>query len=171
MITDFVLIPDRLERRFGQTRSVQQVPRAQTHKGGARNDTIGVQNASRPECLRHSPQLLVHVFLRDLVKVSADDHICPPIDPARDQFRETLPVTTGKFFKGHDRHDRVRVGCHKTDERFKIELSKEIRGDHQPKGDAHITETFPNTLVVKLVIAEMAYLHSEILTGKSMNYI
>src|SRR5258708_40067956 len=103
MIPHIMLIPNGLKWRFDHTRSVEQIPRTQTHERGARNDTIGVQNASWPECLCHSLQLLIHVFLRDLVKVSADDHVCPPINPARNQFRETLPVTTGKLFKGHNR--------------------------------------------------------------------
>jgi hypothetical protein len=49
----------------------------------------------------------------------------PPIELARDKFRETLPVTTGKLLEGHNQCDRVRVGCYEADERFRIELGKE----------------------------------------------
>jgi hypothetical protein len=130
MITHSMLIPDGLEWRFGEIGFVEQIPRAQTHEGRARDHTVGVQNTSRPECLRDSLQLLVHIFLRDLVKVSADDHVCPPIEATRDEFRETLPVTAWKLLEGHNWYDRIRVGCHKADERFKVELLKEGQRDH-----------------------------------------
>jgi len=65
------------------------------------------------------------MILRDLVQVSANNHVRSPIEPARDKLRETLPVTTRKLFEGHDRYDCIRVGCHEADERFKIELGKE----------------------------------------------
>ena len=109
MVAHSMVTPDAREWGFDGVRIVEQIPRAQTHEGGARDYTIGVQNASRPECLCNNPQLLIHIFLRDLVKVSADDHVCPAIDAARDEFRETLPITTGELFKGNNWHDRVRV--------------------------------------------------------------
>jgi hypothetical protein len=111
-----MLIPEALIWGFGGTRFVKQIPRAQTHKGGARDNTIGVQNISRPEDLCHSPQLLIHVVLRDLVKMSAHDHVCPAIEAARDKFRKTLPVTTGELLKGDNRYDCIRVGCHEANE-------------------------------------------------------
>ena len=101
------------------------MPCALTHVGGTRDHTIGVQNTLRPECLCHSLQLLIHIFLRDMVQVSADNHIRPPIEPARDKFGETLPVITGNLLERHNRYDRIRFGCHEADERFKIELGKE----------------------------------------------
>ena len=69
--------------------------------------------------------MLFHIFWRDLIEVSADDHICPPIEAARDKGRETLPVATGKLFKGDDRHNSVRFGCDKADERLEGELRVE----------------------------------------------
>ena len=60
-----------------------------------------------------------------MVQVSADNHVRPPIEPARDKIRETLPVTTGNLIERHNRDDRIRVGCDEADERFKIELGKE----------------------------------------------
>jgi hypothetical protein len=84
--------------------------------------TTGVQNASRPGCLCQSPQSLIHIHRRELVQVSADDHVRPPIDPARDKFKVTLPVATWNLIERHNRYDCVRVGCH---EQFKIELGKE----------------------------------------------
>ena len=65
------------------------------------------------------------MFLRDLVQVSADNYVRPPIEPARNRFRETLPVSMRNILERHNRYDRVRVGRHETDERFKIELGKE----------------------------------------------
>ena len=83
-----------------------------------------MQYASRPEYLCHSFQLLIYIFLRNLVQVRADNHVRLPIEPACDKFRETLPVTTGNLLERYNRYDRVRVGCHEADERFKIELGK-----------------------------------------------
>ena len=124
MITQRTLIPNGLEQGFGRFRYVNQISRAQTHEG-ARDDTIGVQHATRPESLFHRLQLLIHIFRRDLVQVSADNHIRPPIEPTRDKCRELLPVTMGKLLERHDRYDRVRVGFQDADERFRIELEKE----------------------------------------------
>jgi hypothetical protein len=87
--------------------------------------TIGVQNTSWPGCLCQSPQLLIHILRRDLVQVSADDQVRPPIDPARDKLKETLPVTTWNLIERYNRYDCVRVGCHEASEQFKIELGKE----------------------------------------------
>ena len=70
-------------------------------------------------------QLLVHIFLRDVVQVGADNHVRPPMEPARDKGREPLPVTMGKLLERHDWYDRIRAGCHEADERFRIELRKE----------------------------------------------
>ena len=125
MITYNLLIPDGLKRRFGPYRLVEQIPRTETHEGGARDHTIGVQNTLRPECLCHGLQLLIHIVLRDLVQVSANNHVRPAIEPVRDKFRETFPATTWDLLERHNRYDRVRVGCHEADERLKIELGKE----------------------------------------------
>jgi hypothetical protein len=62
--------------------------------------------------------------------VGTDDHVCPPIEEACDKFRETLPVTAWKLLEGHNWYDRIRVGCHKADERFRVELLKKVRRDH-----------------------------------------
>ena len=99
MITHNMLIMDGLEWRLFRIRPVEQIPCTYTHEGGARDDTIGVQNALRPECFCHSLQLRILIFLRDLVQVSADNHVRPPIEPARNKFRETLPVTTRNLFE------------------------------------------------------------------------
>jgi len=120
-----LLIPDGLKRGFGYARLVEQIPRTQTHERGARDNTIGVQNTFRPECLCHSLQLLIHIVLRDLVQVSANNHVRPPIESIRDKFRETFPITTWDLLERHYRYDRIRVRCHEADERFKIELGKE----------------------------------------------
>jgi len=125
MITHNPLIPDGLKRRLGHTRLVEQIHRTETHEGGARDHTTGVQNTLRPECLCHGLQLLTHIVLRDLVQVSANDHVRPAIEPVRDKVRETFPVTTWDLLERHNRYDRVRVRCHEADERFKIELGKE----------------------------------------------
>ena len=69
--------------------------------------------------------MLFHILLRDLIEVSADNHVCPPIEAARDKVRETLPVTTGKLLKGDNRHYGVRIGCDKADERLEVELRVE----------------------------------------------
>ena len=124
MISHGMLIPNGLEWRFGRIRSVEQISCAKTYEG-ARDDTMGVQHASRPERLFHRLQLFIHISLRDLVQVCTDDHVRPPIEPARDECKEPLPVTMGKLIERHNRCDRVRVGCHEADERFKIELEKE----------------------------------------------
>jgi len=144
-----MLIPDGLKRRFGHTRLVEQIHRTQTHEGGARDHTIGVPNTLRPECLGHSPQLLIYIVLRDLVQVSANNRVRPPIEPVRDKFRETFPVATRDLLERHNRYDRVRVRCHEAEERFKIELGETRSGviiwqQRKP----HITETFTDTLVV-----------------------
>ena len=125
MITYRTFIPDGLERRFGQNRSIEQIPCTQTHEGGARDHTVGVHNVLRPECLCHGLSLLFHVVSRDLIEVSADDHVCPPIEAARDKVRETPPVATGKLFKRDNRHNDVRLGCDKADERLEGELRVE----------------------------------------------
>jgi len=122
-----MLIPGSIEWKFRDIRPVQQIRRAQAHEGRARDDAIGVQNASRPECLCHSFHQLIYIFLRDLIKVSADDHASPPIEPARDKVRETLPVTTEKGLKRNNRHDRIGVGCNEGDKGFNIELGKQVK--------------------------------------------
>ena len=119
-----MFVPDGLKSRFGGTRFVEQIHCAQTHEGGARDDTISVQNVVRPECLCHSFQLHIRIFLRDLVKMSTNNHLGPQIEAVRDKFREAPPVPTGKFRKGDNRDDFTRVGCHETHERFKIGLGK-----------------------------------------------
>ena len=131
MITHRMLIPNGLERRFGRIRSIEQISRAETYER-ARDDTIGAQHTSRPEGLFHRFHLLIHIFRRDWLQVSADYHVRPPIDPTRDKWREPLPVTMRKLLERHNRYDRVRVGCHKADERFRIELGK-VRRDHLAK--------------------------------------
>ena len=60
--------------------------------------------------------------------MSANNHVWPPMDATRDNVGETLPVATGKLFKGDDRHNDVRVGCDKADERFEVELRVESYG-------------------------------------------
>ena len=110
MITRSILIPDDLEWRFGWVRSVEQIPRTQTHEGGARDHTTSVQTASRPECLCHNLQSRIHSSLRDLIQVSADNHLRPFIELACNQFRGTLPVAMGNFLERCDRYDRIRVG-------------------------------------------------------------
>ena len=60
-----------------------------------------------------------------MVQVSADNHVRPPIEPAHDKIRETLPVTTRKPLERHNRYDRIQVGYHEADKRFKIERRKE----------------------------------------------
>ena len=124
MISHSILLPNGLERGFGCLGSVEQISRAQTNEGGARNHTIGVQNASRPECLCDKLQLFIHILLRDLVQVSADNHLPPPLEPARNKFRKTLPVTTVDLLERYDRYDHIRVGCHSAEERFTIGLEK-----------------------------------------------
>ena len=69
--------------------------------------------------------MLFYIILRDLIEVSADNHVWPPMDATRDNVRETLPVATGKFFKGDNRHNYVRVGCDKADERLEVKLRVE----------------------------------------------
>jgi hypothetical protein len=54
--------------------------------------TTAVQNTSGPGRLCQSPQFLVHISW-DLVQVSADDQVRPPVDPTGDKFKETLPAT------------------------------------------------------------------------------
>ena len=66
--------------------------------------------------------MLFQVALGDLIEVSTDNHVCPPMDPTRDKVRETPPVATGKLFKGDNRHYGVRLGCDKADERLEAEL-------------------------------------------------
>ena len=66
--------------------------------------------------------MLFHTVFRDLIEVSADNYVCPPMDSTRDKVRKTLPVATGKFFKGDNRYNGVRVGCDKADERLEVEL-------------------------------------------------
>ena len=69
--------------------------------------------------------MLFHIVCRDLIEVSANDHVCPPIEAARDKVRETPPVATGKLFKGDYWHNSVRIGCDKADERLEVELRVE----------------------------------------------
>jgi len=57
--------------------------------------------------------------------VSAHNHVCSPLEAARDKVRETLPVATGKLFKGDNRYNGVRVRCDEADERFEVELRVE----------------------------------------------
>ena len=66
--------------------------------------------------------MLIHIVSRDLIEVSADNHACPPMDVTRDKVRETLPVTTGKLFKGDNRYNGARVGCNEADERLEVEV-------------------------------------------------
>ena len=47
------------------------------------------------------------------------------MDATRDNVRETLPVATGKLFKGDNRHNDVRVGYDKADERLEVKLRVE----------------------------------------------
>ena len=44
------------------------------------------------------------------------------MEAACDKVRETLPIATGKLLKGDNRHNGVRVGCDKADERLEAEL-------------------------------------------------
>ena len=125
MITHSILLPDFPEWRFVAIGFVEQFSCTQTHEGGAWDDRIYVQNVFRPERFRHGLSLLFHVVTRDLIEVSADDHVCPPIKAARDKVRETLPVATGKLLEGDNGHNGVRVGCDKADERFEVELRVE----------------------------------------------
>ena len=69
--------------------------------------------------------MLFHTVLRDLIEVSANNHVCSPIEAVRDKVRETPPVATGKLFKGDNRYNGVRVGCDKADERLEGELRVE----------------------------------------------
>ena len=122
LITHSILVPDLREWRFAGIGFVEQIPCAKTHKRGARDDRICVHNVSRPECLRHNHSLLFNIVTRDLVKVSADNHVCSLIEAARHEVRETLPIAKGKLFKGDNRHDGIRVGRDKADEAFEVEL-------------------------------------------------
>ena len=171
MITHSILIPDGLERRFVCVRSVEQISRAETHEGGAMDHTIGVQRASRPECLCHSLQLLTHIFLRDLVQVSADNHVRRPTEPALDKFREMFPITTGKFIERHNGYDCIRFACHEAGKRFKI-IGLGKRGQACSLGkkrEAPCHGHLHQCPGGKSVTAEVVCPHSEILTGKSMN--
>ena len=114
--------PDCLEWRFGHIRFVEQIRCAQTHEGGAKDDTIGVQHAARPERLFHNLHPFVDTFLRDLVKMGADNHACLPIEAVCDKAGETLPVAIGEVLKRDNRHDHVGVMSSEADERFEIEL-------------------------------------------------
>ena len=77
--------------------------------------------------------MLFHTVFRDLIEVSADNHVCPPMDATRNKVRETLPVITSKLFKGDNRHNDVRVVCDKADERLEVVLRVEVRGSHRTK--------------------------------------
>ena len=125
MITHSILLPDFLERRFAAIGFVKQISCTQTRDGGAWKDRIFVHNVSWPEYSCHNILIRFYIVLRDLIEVSADYYVCPPMEAACDNVRETLPVTTGKLFKGHNRYNGVRVGCDKADERLKVELSVE----------------------------------------------
>ena len=117
-----LLGPDSLEWRFGYITFVEQIPCAQTHEGGARDDPTGVQRATRPECLFHNLQPFVDIFLRDLVKMSADNYFCLSIEAACDKVGETLPVAVGEILKRDNRHDHVGVINSEAGERLEIEL-------------------------------------------------
>ena len=69
--------------------------------------------------------MLFQIASRDLIEVSADNYVCPPMDTTRDKVRETPPVATGKLFKRDNRHNDVRLGCDKADERLKVKLKVE----------------------------------------------
>ena len=69
--------------------------------------------------------MLFHTVFRDLIEVSADNHVCHPIKATRDEVRETLPVATGKLLKGDNRYNGVRLRCDKADERLEVELRVE----------------------------------------------
>ena len=129
---------------------------------------MGVQHASRPERLFHRLQLFIHISLRDLVQVCTDDHVRPPIEPARDECKEPLPVTMGKLIERHNRCDRVRVGCHEADERFRIELEK-VRRDHLAKRETSHDGNLHRYPGGELVTDKVVCLYLAILTGKSMN--
>ena len=88
------------------------------------------------------------IFSCDLVKMSADNDVCPPVETACDKVRETLPITTGKLFKGDNRHNSIRVGRDKADERFEVGLRSKVRREPAEKEKSYILETFPDTLVV-----------------------
>jgi hypothetical protein len=124
MITRNTFVPNGLEWRFGSIRLVEQVHRTQTHQGGARDHTIGVQNAARPEGFCHNLQLLLHIVVRDLVKMSADHCVCPSMKPAANKFTETLPMVAWKLLEGYNWHNSVRFRRHVSDERSEIGLGR-----------------------------------------------
>ena len=84
MITHSILLPDGLKWRFFAIGFVQQIPRTETHEGGAGDDRIRVHHVFRPEGLRHGLLLLFYIVLRDLVEMSADNDAGPPIEAIRD---------------------------------------------------------------------------------------
>ena len=88
-------------------RFVQQIPRTETHEGGARDDRIRVHHVFRPEGLCHGLLLLSYVVSRDLVEVSADNDVGPPIETVCDQIRETLPIATRELLEGDNRHNGI----------------------------------------------------------------
>ena len=63
---------------------VQQIPRTETHEGRARDDRIRVHHVFRPEGLCHDLFLLFYIVTRDLVEMSADNDVGPPIGAIRD---------------------------------------------------------------------------------------
>ena len=65
---------------------------------------------------------MFYIVLRDLIEVSADNHVCLPIEAVHDKVREKPPVATGNLFEGDNRYNGVRVGCDKADERLEVEL-------------------------------------------------
>ena len=88
MITHSILLPDFLEWRFAATGFVEQISCTQAHEGGAWNDRICVHNVFGPEYFCHNLSVLIHIVLRDLIEVSADNHVYPPMDATCDKIRE-----------------------------------------------------------------------------------
>lgn len=86
---------------------VEQFSCTKTHEGGTWDDGIFVHNVSRPECFCHSRSLLFHIVLRNLIKVSTDNHVRPPTEATRDKVRETLPVATGKLLEGDNGNNGI----------------------------------------------------------------
>jgi hypothetical protein len=101
--------------------------------------------------------------------VGADDYICSPIEAARYNVRETLPIATGKICEGDNRHDRIRVGCDEADQRFEIELSVESGVITRQKGESYILETLSDTLSALVGDSRVVISCLKLLTGRSMN--